>query len=883
MLETKNLNSPKIVYLKDYKIPDYQITTIDLHFHLKAEHTTIRSQLAISRYLGAKPSPLVLDSEELELLSIKLNGQILTEKDYQQDTKSLTLHSVPDQFTLVIETRIYPQHNTALSGLYISSNNFCTQCEAEGFRRITYFLDRPDIMARYTTTIVANKASYPVLLSNGNLIAHGDHAHGDHFAKWEDPFPKPSYLFALVAGTLSKIEDEFITSSGRKVTLSIYVQPHNIDKCEHAMASLKRAMAWDEQVYGREYDLDNYMIVAVDDFNMGAMENKGLNIFNSKYILAKPETATDTDYQYIEGVIGHEYFHNWSGNRVTCRDWFQLSLKEGFTVFRDQQFSASRGSPTVKRIQDVNHLRTYQFKEDSGPMAHPIRPESYAEINNFYTTTVYEKGAEVVRMLYQLLGPKGFRKGTDLYFNRHDGQAVTTDEFVRSLEDANNADFSQFRLWYRQAGTPELHASGVYDPKKNTYTLTVKQTCQATPSQSHKDPFHIPLALGLLDSKGNDLPLRLAGESTPIAGTRVMELRQAEEVFIFKDIPHKPIPSLLRNFSAPVKLHLNLSDEERCFLLAHDSNNFNRWEAGHQLAVKILLNLIRDYQQGKPFQLNLTFIAAIGKILTGNEPDKAFVTHALTLPSEHYLSEFMAIIDPEAIYQAHRFLRQNLAENLKDSFSAMYESLRQTDPYRFTPKDIGRRALRNTCLGYLMELNDPDIYHQCFQQFIQADNMTDTIAALSTLVHTESPERDNALHIFYEKWHQDPLVMDKWLSIQAISRRPDTLKIVKQLTQRSVFKLTNPNKVRALIGAFCQHNPVNFHATNGEGYSFLGDYILKLDPLNPQIAARLVSVFNLWRRYDNKRQILMKEQLERIANVSKISKDVQEIVIKSLN
>jgi aminopeptidase N len=882
MLETENRKSPKTIYLKDYKAPDYHIETIDLHFHLGEEYTTVCSQLAISRCPEAEVSPLVLDGEELELLAIKLDSQTLTEKDYQQDTKSLTFPHVPDRFTLEIKTRIYPQHNTTLSGLYTSGGNFCTQCEAEGFRRITYFLDRPDVMARYTTTIVADKTKYPVLLSNGNLVAKGGLDNDRHFAKWQDPFPKPSYLFALVAGDLVRIEDEFVTLSGRKVALHMYVQPHNRDKCKHAMASLKRAMAWDEQIYGREYDLNIYIIVAVDDFNMGAMENKSLNIFNSKYVLAKPETATDTDYENIEGVIAHEYFHNWSGNRVTCRDWFQLSLKEGFTVFREQQFSADRSSPAVKRIQNVNRLRTYQFSEDAGPMAHPVRPESYVEINNFYTMTVYEKGAEVVRMLYLLLGPEGFRKGTDLYFEQHDGQAVTTDDFVKALENANNADFSQFRLWYSQAGTPELHASCAYDPKKRTYTLKVKQTCPPTPGQPHKEPFHIPLAIGLLDPKGHDLPLHLVGETTATTGTRVIELRKEEEVFVFNDIPCKPVPSLLRGFSAPVKLHLNLSDEERCFLLAHDNDNFNRWEAGHQLAVKILLELVKDYQQEKPLQLNSAFANAIGKILENNEPDKAFVAQALALPSVHYLSEFMAIIDPDAIHKARCFLRQSLAETLRDSFSTIYENLTHTSPYRFDPEDTGRRALRNTCLGYLMELDEPATRSRCFQQFSRADNMTDVIAALSSLADTESPERENALHIFYEKWHEDPLVMDKWLGIQALSRRPDTLTVVKALTQHSVFKLTNPNKIRALIGAFCQGNPVRFHAAGGEGYRFLGDYVLKLDPLNPQVAARLVSAFNLWRRYDENRQALMKEQLERIAKAPQISKDVYEVVAKSL-
>ncbi|QBQ55993.1 aminopeptidase N [Nitrosococcus wardiae] len=882
MLEIESPASPQTIDLKDYKIPDYYIETVDLHFELGEKQTTVRSRLAISRYSEAKAPPLVLNGEALELLSIQLDGQVLDKKDYQQNPESLTLFQVPERFTLEIETRIYPQDNTTLSGLYTSGGNFCTQCEAEGFRRITYFLDRPDVMARYTTTIVADKKKYPVLLSNGNLVAQGEEDNGHHFAKWQDPFPKPSYLFALVAGDLARIEDEFVTRSGRKVALHMYVQSHNRDKREHAMASLKRAMAWDEQVYGREYDLDIYMIVAVDDFNMGAMENKGLNIFNSKYVLAKPETATDTDYENIEGVIAHEYFHNWSGNRVTCRDWFQLSLKEGFTVFRDQQFSADQGSPAVKRIQDVNHLRTYQFREDAGPMAHPVRPESYVEVNNFYTMTVYEKGAEIVRMLYHLLGPEGFRQGTDLYFDRHDGQAVTTDDFVKALEDANALDLSQFRRWYSQAGTPELRISRAYDAEKSTYTLKIKQTCPPTPGQPHKAPLHIPLAIGLLDSQGEDLPLRLAGETTAVTGTRVLELRQEEEAFVFHDIPCEPAPSLLRSFSAPVKLYLDLRDEERYFLLAHDKDRFNRWEAGQQLAVKIILGLVKDYQQGKPLVLDSAFIETVGRILESDEPDQAFVAHILALPSEHYLAEFMAVIDPDAIHETRCFIRRSLAKALQELFAATYQALTKTGAYRRDPKEMGRRKLRNTCLGYLMELDEPDIRSQCLQQFNHADNMTDVIAALSRLVDIEGPERKIALQTFYDKWQEDSLVIDKWFTLQALSRRQDTLARVQELTHHPAFKLTNPNKVRALIGAFSQGNPARFHDPSGKGYGFLGDYVLKLDPLNPQVAARLVSAFNPWQRYDQNRQELMKAQLERIAKTPQISKDVYEIVSKNL-
>lgn len=882
MPEKETAAAPQATYLKDYRVPDYRIETADLQFELGEENAVARSRLTLSRRSTANAPALILQGEALELLAIKLNGQALSEQSYHQDGESLTIPQVPERFTLEIETRIHPQDNTALSGLYISGGNFCTQCEAEGFRRITYFLDRPDVMAKYTTTIVANKARYPVLLSNGNLVAQGERDSGRHFAKWQDPFPKPSYLFALVAGDLACVEDEFVTLSGRGVALRMYVQPHNRDKCDHAMASLKQAMAWDEKVYGREYDLDIYMIVAVDDFNMGAMENKGLNIFNSRYVLAKPETATDTDYQNIEGVIAHEYFHNWSGNRVTCRDWFQLSLKEGFTVFRDQQFSADRTSPTVKRIQDVNRLRTYQFREDTSPMAHPVRPESYVEVNNLYTMTVYEKGAEIVRMLYHLLGPERFRKGTDLYFERHDGQAVTTDDFVKALEDASSVDFSQLHLWYHQSGTPELHISRAYDPQARTYTLKVKQTCPPTPDQPQKEPFHIPLALGLLDSQGNDLPLRLANETEAVPGTRVLELHKEEEVFVFGDIPCEPVPSLLRGFSAPVKLHLDLDDTERCLLLAHDSDRFNRWEAGQQLAIKILRELVKDCQQGRPLTLDNGFIDAVGKILASNEPDKAFVAETLILPSEIYLSEFMPVIDPEAIHEARRFARRRLAEALQEAFHTVYEALADTGPYRPDPEAMGRRKLRNTCLGYLMELDKPSIHQRCLQQFETANNMTDVIAALAYLADSEGTEREGAFLAFYEKWRGDPLVVNKWLSIQALSRHPDTLAVVQELTQHRAFTLTNPNKVLALIGAFCQGNPLRFHEASGEGYRFLGKCILKLDCLNPQVAARLANAFSLWRRYDNNRQGLMKEQLEQIAKAPRISKDVYEIVAKSL-
>ncbi len=874
----------KTVYLKDYRPPDYLVHTVNLQFDLGETRTRVKSLLVITsnhdRSKGARP--LVLDGRNLVLKSVALNGGPLGPGDYSVDAESLTIPSAPENVTLEIETEINPRENTELSGLYMSGDMFCTQCEAEGFRRITYYLDQPDVMARFFITVVAEKKKYPVLLSNGNPEGAGDLKDGRHFVKWHDPFPKPSYLFALVAGDLAHIEDKFTTMSGRDVTLRIYVQHHNKDKCDHAMASLKKAMKWDEETYGREYDLDLFMIVATDDFNMGAMENKGLNIFNSKYVLARPETATDGDYQGIEGVVAHEYFHNWSGDRVTCRDWFQLSLKEGFTVFRDQHYMEDVTSRGVKRIGDVNILRTHQFREDAGPMAHPVRPESYVEINNFYTLTVYNKGAEVIRMMRTLLGPAGFRKGTDLYFSRHDGQAVTIDDFVKAMEDANGVDFSRFKLWYSQAGTPEIHVSRSYDPGAKRFTLTLRQTCPPTPGQPEKKPFHIPLAVGLLGNDGKDLPLQLEGEDAAVLGTRVLQLKKSEETFVFTGIPQEPVPSLLRGFSAPVKLRMDVSDRERLFLMANDGDEFNRWDAGQQLAVTRIMAIVRDCQRGKALSLDRAFIDAFKKTLKSDMPDRAFQAYALTLPSETYLADFMDVIDPTAIHEARRFAVTTLARELKDIFRNVYAGNVETGPYRIDRESISRRSLKNLCLAYLTELNDGDGRKLCIEQYRTANNMTDTMAALVSLANNDCPEREEALAAFYEKWKNDPLVLDKWLSIQATSRLADTLETVKALTKHPAFNIKNPNKVRALIGAFAQANPVRFHDPAGAGYEFLADYVIAIDPMNPQIAARLVSAFTLWRKYDVTRQALMKAQLERILNTPKLSKDVYEIASKSL-
>jgi aminopeptidase N len=882
---TEPQKAHKTIHLKDYRPPDYRVETVLLEFELDEKRTLVKSVMTVlcdhDRSGGVRP--LVLNGRGLLLRSMRLDGRTLTEHDYKRDAETLTFLPVPDRFTLELETEIDPSANTELSGLYLSGGNFCTQCEAEGFRKITYYPDRPDVLARFFTTIVADKKKYPVLLSNGNLIDSGELGDGRHFAKWHDPFPKPAYLFALVAGDLARIRDSFTTMSGKKADLSLYVQHHNRDKCAHAMESLKLAMKWDENAYGREYDLDTFMIVAVDDFNMGAMENKGLNVFNSKYVLAKPETATDADYQGIMGVVGHEYFHNWSGDRVTCRDWFQLSLKEGFTVFRDQQFMEDMTSPGVKRISDVNILRTHQFREDAGPMAHPVRPESYVEINNFYTMTVYNKGAEVIRMMRTLLGPEGFRKGTDLYFSRHDGQAVTTDDFVKAMEDANNLDLTRFKLWYTQAGTPVLHVSRVYDAKARTFTLTVKQTCPRTPGQPVKKPMHIPIAVGLLGQDGRDLPLKLKGETRGRGdgGTIILQMQDKEETFVFTDIPSEPVPSVLRRFSAPVKVKFDLRDDERLFLMANDSDEFNRWDAGQQLAVKLILGLIRDVQQDRKLRLDPAFINAFSKTLGGRMEDKAFQAFALSLPAETYLADFMEVIDPKAIHETRAFAQRTLASELKETFLAVYYTNQDTGPYTADQKSVGRRSLKNTCLAYLMELNETGIRKLCREQFLNAGNMTDVVAGLATLANTDCPERGEALDEFYEKWKDDPLVMDKWLSIQALSRLPDTLERVKALTRHPSFNIRNPNKVRALIGSFAA-NAVRFHDPGGAGYEFLAGQVLTIDPMNPQIAARLVSAFTMWKRYDDKRKALMKAQLERILKTPHLSKDVGEIVTKSL-
>jgi aminopeptidase N len=896
--------TPTTIYLKDYTPPPFLISTVDLDVDIRQDEALVKATLAIARNPGAadQSTALELDGDELELVSAALDGTALAGNAYTLDVAHLTIPGVPKKFTLTTVVRIRPKQNTRLIGLFASKDGYFSQCEAEGFRRITFFLDRPDVMARYTTTIHADRAEYPWLLSNGNLVAQGDEApltpalspasraeggEGQrkglrHWAKWVDPFPKPSYLFAMVAARLDRLEDNFVTRSGREVKLFVFVEPGKLDQCKFAMAALKRAMKWDEDVFGLELDLDQYMIVAVGDFNMGAMENKGLNIFNTKYVLARADTATDNDFIFLDRVVAHEYFHNWTGNRVTCRDWFQLSLKEGLTVFRDQEYGADTYSRPVQRIQEVRGLRGAQFPEDAGPMAHPVRPASYMEISNFYTATVYEKGAEVVRMIHTLIGAANFRKGMDLYFRRHDGQAVRTEEFVRAMQDASGLDLTQFKRWYDQAGTPLLEVRGNHDAAAGRYTLTVTQSCPPTPGQDGKQPFHIPLAVGLVGPDGNDVPLQRDGEKRAAGTTRVLSVMRAVEEFVFLNVARQPVPSLLRGFSAPVNLRFDHSDADLTHLMAHDSDAFNRWEAGQRLALSLLLRGIASYRAGHAPTFPESFVKAFSRVLADAARDPAFAAEALGLPSEGYVAEQMEEVDPDAIHAVRVALRKHLAVALKGKLLAAYQAFAAPGPYNPDAKSAGQRSLRNLCLSYLMEPGDATMRTLCVRQFDSADNMTDSMAALTALANTDCPERFEALEKFYAKWKDESLVMDKWFAVQATSRLPDTLAAVKRLMSHPAFNLKNPNKVRAVIGSFCQGNHVRFHAADGSGYAFAADQVIALDPLNPQVAARLARSFDRWRKFDAIRQKHAKAALERIRDTAGLSKDTTEVVTRAL-
>jgi aminopeptidase N len=901
-----------VIHRKDYSPPAFLIESVALEFDLAPARTVVRNTMKLRRNPDARgdQTRLELMGEQLEFANATIDG--VAHPDVRVHESGVSIGSLPsDAFELSIGSICNPAENTTLSGLYVSSGNFFTQCEAEGFRRITYFLDRPDVMATYTVTLRADKTAYPVLLSNGNLIAEGDLPDGRHFAKWEDPFKKPSYLFALVAGKLVCIEERIESGSGKEKLLQVWVEPNDLDKTRHAMDSLINSIRWDEQRFGLELDLDRFMIVAVSDFNMGAMENKGLNIFNTKYVLANPETATDTDFSNIEAVVGHEYFHNWTGNRVTCRDWFQLSLKEGLTVFRDQEFSAdmaagdatavsgaagaaSAAARATKRIEDVRVLRQMQFAEDAGPMAHPVRPESYVEINNFYTMTVYEKGSEVVRMYQTLFGRDGFRRGMDLYFQRFDGQAVTCDDFRQALADANHRDLAQFERWYSQAGTPRVAVRANYDAGGKRYTLTLTQGYGETSEaarDTQKGPLLIPFSVGLIGRNGADLPLRLESEKEPNGTTRVLEFTEREQSYTFVDVNEAPLPSLLRNFSAPVIVEYDYTNEELAFLLAHDSDPFNRWEAGQRLATRQLLALAGRAAQGEALAIDDQVIAAFARVLDDTTLTPAFRELALMLPSESYLAEQMTVSDPAAVHAARVFMSRRLATRLRDKWLATYEANRTPGAYRPTPEDAGKRGLKNLALAYLSQIDDPaDAVRLAQAQYDAANNMTDRSAALAALLlasatrGADATAADAALADFYHRFETEALVIDKWFALQATQRGgPDrkVIDIVRTLLQHQAFNIRNPNRARSLIFSFCSGNPAQFHAPDGSGYAFWAEQVIALDALNPQVAARLARGLELWRRFTPQLREKMHAALSEVASKVK-SRDVREVVEKAL-
>ena len=882
-------NAPTTINRKDYTAPAYWVNTVEMGFDLDPGATRVATRITMQRNSASPNRDVELLGENVKLVALRMNGKLIGKgaKGYAIADGKLRIADAPDEITLEIETLIRPDKNTTMMGLYISNGNFFTQCEAEGFRKITYFPDRPDVMAKYTVLLRGDKKKYPVLLSNGNLIEQGDLPKGRHFAKWEDPFKKPSYLFALVAGKLVCQEEKIKLASGRKALLQVWVEPGNLDKTQHAMESLKHSIRWDQERFGLELDLDRFMIVAVGDFNMGAMENKGLNIFNTKYVLANPSIATDTDYANIEAVVGHEYFHNWTGNRVTCRDWFQLSLKEGLTVFRDQEFSAdmvgTASGRAVKRIEDVRVLRQVQFSEDDGPMAHPVRPDYYVEISNFYTVTIYEKGAEVVRMYQTLLGRDGFRKGMDLYFQRHDGHAVTCDDFRAAMADSSGRDLTQFERWYSQSGTPTVQVQSKYDADKQIYELTLSQIRKPGAGQDCKLPFHIPVAVGLLDAQGHDMPLHLEGApfATTVPTTSVLELTKDKQTFRFSQVTRKPIPSLLRNFSAPVKLEYSYTDDELAHLMAHDSDAFNRWEATQRLAMQRLLQLVVKVQKGEELVLDELFINAMRTTLNDQTLDPSFREVVLTLPSELMIAEQCEVIDPQAIHAARKFMRNTLAEKLKADFIAAYEANQTAGKYSADAKSAGKRGLKNLCLSYLLGWKDDSTLELAIAQIDAADNMTDRLAALMGLLNTGSKSAAQPLNRYYQDFKNEALVIDKWFSLQAVATHTD-VKAVHKLMTHPAFTLKNPNRARSLIFSFCNGNPAQFHSPDGTGYDFWTEQVIALNKLNPQVAARLVRTLDHWKKFKPELKMKMQSALNKVAAAKGLSKDVQELVVKAL-
>ena len=856
--------SPAVIRRSDYCVPDWLVPDVTLDFDLDPALTTVRAKLAVTRN-GGHDRPLRLDGDGLVPLEVKVDGRSLTQAEWHLEAGALILPLPDDAHEVETLVELAPERNSKLMGLYASGGLLCTQCEAEGFRRITFFPDRPDILSRYSVRMEADKACFPILLANGDPVEQGDGEDGRHWALWNDPYPKPCYLFALVAGDLSCNRDRFVTMSGRDVQLGIWVKDADLPRTTHAMEALKNSMAWDERVYGREYDLNVFNIVAVADFNFGAMENKGLNIFNSRYILADPDTATDIDYDGVEGVVAHEYFHNWSGNRVTCRDWFQLSLKEGFTVFRDQNFSADMGSHAVKRIEDVRILRAGQFPEDSGPLAHPVRPESYMEISNFYTATIYNKGAELIRMMALMLGPERFRAGTDLYFDRHDGQAATCEDFVRAMEDGGNIDLTQFRLWYEQAGTPRVRALLSHDAATGRVDLVLSQIIPPTPGQPEKRPMAIPIRVALFDR-----------ESRANHGDETLMLTRAEQRFTFQHVATAPVLSINRGFSAPVIVDTNRSQADLAFLSAHDDDPFARYEAMQQLMVNVLVGQIG----GQPVDESAV-VDAVRQTLIDPALDSAFVAEAVRLPSEAYLGDQMPIVDPDAIHNARNALQHRIGAELQPLWRDMHARLR-ANSFSLSPAAKGARKLRNAALHYLVASGAADGPLTAFEQFDSADNMTERQAALGILANGESPERIAALDIFYNRYCADALTLDKWFQTQAFALHPDTVDLVEELGRHKDFTLNNPNRVRALYGAF-SGNQWAFHHRSGKGYRLVADCILALDPINPQTAARLVPPLGRWKRFDAQRAALMQAQLQRILSQPGLSKDVMEQVRKSLD
>ena len=875
-----NAKTDKPVHLSDYQKPNYLIGEAQFRFDVFETKTRVVSHLAVRRNRGVSGDALSLNGEGLKLIEVSVNGKPLSAHDYELTASHLILPNPPAEFSLEIENEIEPHRNKSLEGLYRSGDMFCTQNEPEGFRHITYFLDRPDVMTKMTTTISADRKKYPVLLCNGNLIDSGDAEDGRHFVTWQDPFPKPAYLFALVAGCLGVVTDRYKTRSGRTIQLKLYVDKGNEPKTTYAMGALKRAMKWDEDTFGLECDLDTYMIVAVDAFNMGAMENKGLNIFNSQYILADPKTATDQNYLGIESVIGHEYFHNWTGNRVTCRDWFQITLKEGLTIFRDQEFSSDMSSRSVKRISDVRVLRDHQFVEDAGPNAHPVRPSTYLEINNFYTSTVYQKGSEVIRMIHTLIGRDLFRKGMEIYFKRFDGQAVTTDDFVSAMEQASGMDLTQFKLWYEQRGTPVCHVVTRFDRDRRELECEIKQTPSAVAPPEERSPFYFPLSVGFLDEKGKDLPLELKGERSGKKGTtRILHVSEAEQSFVFKNIPYHPVPSLLRNFSAPVELVYEYTTEELMFLLTHDSDPFNRYEAARRLAALVLGELIEAHLKQEKLFAAKDLLDAFGSLLSDERLDPAFKAEVLVLPSETQLVETMNPCDFEAAHAAREFLIQAIAQAHEEEFLSVYRTLSAPGIYSLEPKAIGRRTLKNLALRYVTAIQGAEHWKLAEHQFESASNMTDELSALSVLCDLEVEARDRAIRAFYGKWKHDSLVMNKWFAVQAASKHLRVFEHVKALARDPAYDGKNPNKIRSLVGVFGQ-NLVRFHDVSGECYAWMADQVMAIDEFNPIVASRMTHAFQKFQKLGPRHKALMAKSLDRILGLNRLSRDVFEVISK---